>query len=384
MPVGSALGDAEAPFQDNHTSAGTTSFQADIAGVYVVALQVDDGALESEVSFAIIDVLDAEQTPVANAGVDRMIAVGAEASLDASQSYDPMGGTLTYLWTLADTPDNSDLLPVDLVGSTERVASFTPDVTGSYTATLVVDNGVTTSIPDAVQITATGPDEGPVAVVVPSYAGEDCNAIPVDCTGAYDPEGDTLTYFWDVQARPDGSMADGSAFADRAAASTTLWADAAGDYVVTCSVFDGNTWSDPAEMTIELTERAINGPPDVYAGSDAEIAMGEADCANVGAGSWDCESCPAIEAELGGDGYAIDPDGDPLIIEWVVDDGDATMLSGASMPGSALLGEITPDRSGFCTDDTFEFVVTVTDCPGEQVDDLLRLTGRCCGVNGGG
>ncbi|MCP4689613.1 MAG: hypothetical protein GY859_16285 [Desulfobacterales bacterium] len=74
-----------------------------------------------------------EQTvPVSDAGVDQVVLMGAETTLDASGSYDPHAPDteeLVYIWECYAAPEASVAL-----GNNDQSAmvSFTPDVAGNY------------------------------------------------------------------------------------------------------------------------------------------------------------------------------------------------------------------------------------------------------------
>lgn len=382
VPSGSGLLDWESPFSTNNDQSGVTAFQPDAVGVYIVALEVDDGGLRSTPAFAIVDVTDPESTPVADAGTDITIAMGNPALLDGSQSVDPLGGTLEYSWVLANVPPNSGLGDAALTGADQTSASFVPDVVGTYTATLVVSNGLTTSAPDAVVVTASGNNVAPTARVTESFAGEDCTPVPLDCSTSSDPEGAPLAYYWEIQLQPDGSSATTADFSDPDGATTDLWADAAGEWLVSCSVSDGMEWSNPAVVEISLSERANNGPPEIDAGPSTLVDAGSAPCTSLGGNQYDCESCPAVTTVLGTGGYTLDPDGDPLDLLWEIDSGNATLIDNDSLEVEVILAESTPNRPSQCVEDTYTFVLTATDCPGLSVSSEVSVRAQCCGVNG--
>lgn len=96
------------------------------------------------------------QSPVANAGADKNVLVSVSATLDSSDSTDPEGDTLTYSWQLIVPPGSAvSLSPAD---ATSPNPSFTIDVTGSYVATLTVNDGNSDSAPDSVTITGVAPN----------------------------------------------------------------------------------------------------------------------------------------------------------------------------------------------------------------------------------
>jgi Tol biopolymer transport system component len=88
--------------------------------------------------------------PVADAGVDQSIAVGDVVQLDGSGSSDPEGLTLTYSWSLTQTPPGSAAYLTD---PTAVNSTFTVDVEGEYRATLTVTDPGNQSDPDEVVVT---------------------------------------------------------------------------------------------------------------------------------------------------------------------------------------------------------------------------------------
>lgn len=95
-------------------------------------------------------------SPVANAGADQALPVGATVHLDGSGSSDADGDTLNYHWTLT--------LPVAstavLTNETSANPTFTIDIGGTYVATLLVNDGATDSASDTVKINS--PTDGTV------------------------------------------------------------------------------------------------------------------------------------------------------------------------------------------------------------------------------
>ncbi len=84
--------------------------------------------------------------PVADAGFDQSGVVGDVVDLNGTGSYDGDGNLLTYSWSVA-IPGSSTL---SLSGATP---SFTPDIVGTYEATLIVHDGYDYSTPSSAIIT---------------------------------------------------------------------------------------------------------------------------------------------------------------------------------------------------------------------------------------
>jgi hypothetical protein len=88
--------------------------------------------------------------PAADAGEDRTVAVGELVTLDGSASSDPDGDALSFSWELETVPVGSTALLRD---AGTPAPSFSPDVAGSYVATLTVSDGELEAS-DSVSVTA--------------------------------------------------------------------------------------------------------------------------------------------------------------------------------------------------------------------------------------
>ena len=127
------------------------SFSTDVPGMYVAELTVSDGEF-SDSDAVTITAIDptVNQPPVADAGPDQAVEVGAVVTLDGTGSMDPDGDDLTYAWLL-EAPMGSSAALNDPSSATPE---FTADVAGEYTAVLTVNDGELDSEPDRVLITA--------------------------------------------------------------------------------------------------------------------------------------------------------------------------------------------------------------------------------------
>ena len=111
------------------------SFVADLPGEYVASLTVTDAeGQSSDPDTVVVSSLNA--APVADAGADRAAFAGQMVTLDGSASYDPDADSLGFSWTLT-APDGS---AAALFGELTAYPNFTPDVAGTYTATLTASD----------------------------------------------------------------------------------------------------------------------------------------------------------------------------------------------------------------------------------------------------
>jgi uncharacterized membrane protein len=158
VAAGSALASTDITAADT----AVATFEPDVAGVYVVRLEVADGQA-SDVAEVSVTVGVGDLPPVAVAGDDQAVFVETEVRLDGSASHDPGGppNVLTFQWHLVFVPPgsrltNEALQPVAATNSRGVAASiatvitqqavrervrFTPDVAGPYVVRLVVSDG---------------------------------------------------------------------------------------------------------------------------------------------------------------------------------------------------------------------------------------------------
>jgi hypothetical protein len=142
-------------------TAGNSSirtFVADLAGVYVATLVVNDGKADSAPATVTITVASANAVPVANAGGPQNLLLDAYYStigtavvaLDGSGSTDANRDSLTFVWALTWKPAGSR---ATLSDSTSVRPTFIADSPGVYVVTLVVNDGKVSSSPATSAIT---------------------------------------------------------------------------------------------------------------------------------------------------------------------------------------------------------------------------------------
>jgi hypothetical protein len=188
--------------------------------------------------------------PVANAGPDQAVAVGATVTLDGSQSSDPDLNPLTYTWSFVSRPGGS--AAAFLPNAAVVQPTFVADVAGSYTVQLIVNDGQVNSPPDTVLITAGGGNVPPVANAGPDQAVAVGATVTLDGSASSDPEGQPLTYRWSFVSQPVQSRV---VLPNSTTAKLTFVADAPGDFVVGLVVNDGalNSAQTNVVVTIQNT-----------------------------------------------------------------------------------------------------------------------------------
>ena len=224
------------------------SFTPDREGLYTIRLTVSDGRVSSTPATVNITATMAppmNQAPTARAGVNRTVEVGTMVTLDGSTSVDPDGDALTYRWVLGKPTGSASTLQ----GAMSARPSFTPDIPGAYTGTLIVNDGKVDSGPSIVTVTATRNNTPPTASAGSNQTVAVGATVRLDGSSSSDPDGQTLTYAWTLTP-PAGSTASLSgATSDR----PTFVADREGAYAVTLVVNDGQVNSAPSTIVITAT-----------------------------------------------------------------------------------------------------------------------------------
>ncbi|NOZ52112.1 MAG: S8 family serine peptidase [Gammaproteobacteria bacterium] len=141
-------------FGDGTTATGVSPSHAYlVAGIYTVTLVVNDGELDSVPVTAAINIAQ-NTVPVAVIGGPQAGNAGVPVVFNGSASNDADGDSLTYRWSFGDgtTDTTSGAMP-----------SHTYTAAGTYSVTLVVNDGIDDSIPVVATITIADANAAPYA-----------------------------------------------------------------------------------------------------------------------------------------------------------------------------------------------------------------------------
>ncbi len=140
-------------------SSASPSFFADLPGVYIAELSVNDGSDDSLPDS--VSITTANSPPVADAGPDQSVFPGDLVQLDGFGSSDADNDPLTFFWALSAIPQGSSAA---LDSNATVGPSFVADLTGIYVAQLIVNDGSSDSLADTVVIQSRD-DGAPTAVL---------------------------------------------------------------------------------------------------------------------------------------------------------------------------------------------------------------------------
>ena len=151
---------------------------------------------------------------------------------DASESSDPNGDDITYLWVFGNGETSTMVNP-----------TITFDEIGSFEVSLTVSDGVNTSAAYTTTITTEDPNVAPVAVINASAtAGIAPFVIDFDASESSDENGDSLVYMWGFEDGTSSTME-----------TTSYTFTEVGEYEVSLTVSDG-TKTDVEKIIITIND----------------------------------------------------------------------------------------------------------------------------------
>jgi hypothetical protein len=241
------------------------TFLADKTGQYVVQLIVNDGVVSSTAARVTITTTPGNTVPVASAGPDQTVQLGATVTLNGSGSTDVDGNPLTYQWMFVSVPPGSS---AQLRNPTTAMPTFVAGIAGQYVVKLLVNDGTVTSPQDTVTITTNGGNTAPVANAGPDQSVQVSATVAFNGSGSNDADRNPLTYDWSFTSMPSGSTAT---LSNPTAVGPSFVADKTGLYVVQLIVNDGTMNSTPDTATV--TVATGNTAPVANAGPDQTVAV---------------------------------------------------------------------------------------------------------------
>lgn len=174
--------------------------------------------------------------PVGNAGGPYTGTEDIIVSFDGSGSHDPDGDSLTHLWNFGDGSTGTGVNPTHVYTSG-----------GTYTITLVVNDGKVNSQPATTTASITEVNDPPVANAGPDRNVVVGEVVTLDGSGSYDADGAISSYDWTFG---DGGTGSGI--------TTTHAYSLPGTYIVVLTVTDNSGLTDTDEAIVTVNEATAN------------------------------------------------------------------------------------------------------------------------------
>jgi len=223
-------------------TAGITSNDTVRQQLFDTADDLGDTGLDTKYGYGLVDADEAalpavpNTSPVADADGPYTGTEDVAVTFDGSGSYDPDGDPLTYAWDFGDGATGTGINPTHV---------YTAG--GTYTVTLVVNDGKVNSEPSTTTADITEVNDPPVADAAPDQTVIVDEVVTFHASGSYDIDGTIIAYDWDFG---DGNTGTG--------VTTTHAYGMAGTYTVILTVTDNGGLTDTDTVIVTVTEVADN------------------------------------------------------------------------------------------------------------------------------
>ena len=316
-----------------------SQFIADKVGEYKVKLTITNSLGETASNTAVIqsEALSVNSSPQALITVkNKAVTPNEVVTLNGTQSSDPdTNDTLSYEWTITSKPANST---PEISNKFTHTAGFSSPDVGDYVISLTVTDQGNKSNTATVTLTVATSNKAPVAILAAQANITLNEPTTLECQQCSDPDGDTLTYNWQLQARPQNSN---TVLLNSTTASPTIEADTEGDYVVMLVVSDGQLSSEQATSVLHATE---NQKPITQVNYPLSVTIDQ-------------------QVTLDASG-SYDPEGKALSYLWEI----------LSSPAQVTLSDTTIAKPVFSASAQGQVVISLKTNDGEQFSDTKTLT----------
>ncbi|MCX5852405.1 MAG: PKD domain-containing protein, partial [Deltaproteobacteria bacterium] len=147
--------------------------------------------------------------PVADAGFDQNADEGGEVTLDGSNSYDPNGEIVSYLWTQMGGPE-VELSDASAMSPT-FIAPSVSELTTDLTFQLTVEDNDGLQDTDTCVVTEYNVNVAPIADAGPNQLVNEGVLVTLNGSNSSDPDGTVASYQWTQTGGPSVTLSNSAA-----------------------------------------------------------------------------------------------------------------------------------------------------------------------------
>jgi hypothetical protein len=256
----------------SQSEASVSGFAAPDIGVISealgFALTVTDYQGARSTDSLTVNVIHANQAPVAHAGTDQTVNEGCEVRLDGSGSRDPDDGIASYLWRQTEGPtvtlsDSTAIFPAFVLGIGTETKFLAFELT-------VTDHGGLKDT-DSVTVTVNHINRSPTAHAGSVRTVSKGDKVILDGSGSSDPDGRIVSYLWEQTFGTEVALSDATTV------SPTFVAPDAGRtgqaLIFRLTVTDDGGLTDTDRVTVNVISE--NQAPVAHAGADQTVNEGK-------------------------------------------------------------------------------------------------------------
>lgn len=201
------------------------------------------------------DAVPANESPLADAGLDQEVTKSATVLLDGTGSRDPDGQITSYRWSIR-TPSGDTITPDCADCNRTR---FTPTETGRYRVTITVTDGGNASSSDTLYVEVSPGSEPTVSLSGPQQPTKGSTA-----TYSTDLEAGTAALDYVVWTIDGVEIANHSLSPDQSTDTATKHFPTVGNRTITATVYDidGQSDTNSLAVTVQQQRRQQPDPPD--------------------------------------------------------------------------------------------------------------------------
>lgn len=316
----------------------TTNITGLTQGTYIFQLCATDNSGGTSCDQMTVIVNPApNQSPSANAGVDRLIQLPTNSVTQTGSGTDPDGTIAAYLWTQVSGPSTATI-----VSASSATTSFNNLIAGVYVFNLRVTDNLGATANDQFQVTVTVANQSPTAnagtnqtITLPT------NSVTLTGSGS-DIDGTIASYAW---AKISGPATFN--IVSPSSATTAVNNLVAGTYVFQLTVTDNQGATGTATVQVLVNPAPPpNQPPVVNAGTDKNITLPTNSITQVGS--------------------ATDADGTVVSYAWTKISGPATFTIASPTSSTTSISNLVAG--------TYVFQLTATDNQGATGTDQMTVT----------